>query len=673
MHARDVIILMEAKTVTWRIKKNVVKKLVSIFLFFIIAQGSYAQSIDDEIHFFKLTSYTGEVRLKAFYRDQRTLTAGVEDHKVSSLYSAGVLLRGSSYFWTKKFFVLDFEGEFNPEHTSDSYIVVPDQAEVRTVSRIGLSGTFFQQKHVSLNLFAHMDQSYSNRENLTNLKSHSKDYGGILNFANKILPANVGYKESWSTETEIGMGRTFDVHQQNFMGIANKTFGKRDRNEFTYSHDIYESQQYDQPVNNVTTDNMMLTNTFFFDKKQDYRFNSYINNFRQKRFETLKRFQASETFTARLPGNLNLYTNYTYFQWEQVDQKSKLNNINARLSHQLFESLNTTVFGEYNDTKNTYYHETREQAGISFLYQKKLPTKGLLTLGYKYELQDHKQISDPVQLKIINEHHVLTDGKIELLDKAYVTLSSIVVKDATGSIIYQINFDYTIVQIDNFVQILRLPGGQIANNGTVLVDYIAIQPGSYSFDQHTNNVVANVMLFDKLIELYYRYTNQDFTNLEQTEYLSVEYITENLYGLKLEYKAASVGVEYDNYESNIIPYKLMRYFLVVQGNFKGKAQYSLAGNIRNYDYVAENITQEYDDVVGSLSFPVSQNSILSFNASYRYQKGTGIDLKLFTERTEFTTNYRRIYITLAVDLYKRLYIGEKLNFYGGSVQISRRF
>ena len=69
---------------------------------------------------------------------------------------------------------------------------------------------------------------------------------------------------------------------------------------------------------------------------------------------------------------------------------------------------------------------------------------------------------------MLNEEQVLRDGEMTLLNKPYVDVNSVVVKDVSGTLIYQANFDYILLERAGYVEIQRIPGGLIPNKGTVI-------------------------------------------------------------------------------------------------------------------------------------------------------------------------------------------------------------
>ena len=273
----------------------------------------------------------------------------------------------------------------------------------------------------------------------------------------------------------------------------------------------------------------------------------------------------------------------------------------------------------------------------------------------------------------MSEEHVLRSGEIELLNKPHAVPGSVVVKDITGTIVYQLNFDYLLIERNAYLEITRVPGGQIAENSAVYVDYIVNQPGSYRYDANIVNFSANLLILKNLLEFYYRLSFQNYDHLENTEFLTLNYITQNIIGTRVEYKFASGGVEFDNYNSTVIPYRLIRFYFLLQGNINGKVIYCLDGNYRTYRMLDDNSLQKYAALSGNVSYMITPQTKVTLDIGYRKQVGPGIDLNLLTARSEFTANYNRLYLKAGVEVYKRLYLNDKINFFRAYVEVVRTF
>ena len=481
------------------------------------------------------------------------------------------------------------------------------------------------------------------------------------------------FNKSDFVQREIQTNRDFKYIQSELLGKFSKSIFGRDRNELTVSHREYSRQDLELNAISNKTNSAFLTNSFCFDKKQNYHFNSLISAIDQTGHDTYRRYQANENFHFALPKKFVLMGNYGFNRNERMQQTINQHNAGLAFGKNFYESLYAGITYDYNNTSHSSYQEVTHKPGFDLNYHKKLPTNGLLTLTYRYQMQISDHQSNDIFINSINEEYTLVDGQLILLNKPFVNQTSVVVTDITGTVIYQPNFDYILVQQGNFTEIKRVPGGLISNNSPVFVDYIALQPGNYKYNTNYHNFTASVSLFNRLIEVYYRYSKQNFVNLSQTDYLTLNYFNQNVVGLRLEYKFANAGAEYDYYNSTVIPYKSYRCFVGLQGDIKQNFSYSLIGNMRNTVMLTENLTQKYRDVTASLAYVIKTKNKIKLDVGYMNQVGQGINLDLITAKTEYTTFYRRLYFTLGLEFYKRTYQGEKIDFKGGYVQLSRKF
>jgi hypothetical protein len=622
--------------------------------------------------FWQPMSINGALKLGAEYRYEVGTTNEIYNYQETPLAYGGILLNTNSYFWHPNFLTLDLGGEFNPELRQEYFLVIPDRAEARTVARVDATATFFQQKPITFSLFTNYNESYTSRENLSNVKITALNFGGNLSWANKILPVKISYVDSKWDEHEIQTGRTFITYQKMLQGIINKSFSKRDKNELIYFHHDYRRQDPNFIETRNISDNFNLNNSYSIDPERKYVFTSLISGTDQKGTDTFKRLQAYENLSFQLPANLRFAGNYNYSNIYRPSQQVAQHNVNTALSHQLFNSLNTSIGYEYNNVSHTSYHEVYHKYGIDLRYEKSIP-KGRLFLSYSYYRQNQMHTSESILVQILDEQHKLTDGAMELLDKSYVLPETVVVTDITGTIFYQPLLDYILISRNTFIEIQRIPGGQIANNVTVMVDYMVRQPGDYKYDVNYMNFNASVQFFNRLVELYYRRFTQDYANLENTEFLTLNYVTQNIYGARLEYKFASIGAEYEDYNSSVIPYNLWTYYFQLQGTIKERLLCSLNGNLKDYHLLYNDTYQRYADLAGNFAWVFSAHTRLSLEMGYRKQIGEGIDLDLITARTEFTANYRKLFFKVGGEYYRRIYLAEQMNYYGAYVEVVRTF
>lgn len=642
-------------------------------LLLVISINAFSQSDPNAFRFYKLNSISGEASIKGLYRHQdKDLNSIIENEKFTYLYG-GASLKTNSYFLHPNFLLLDVDAGYYPETSREKYIVAPEQAEVRSLRKLDLRATLFNQKKVTLTSYANFDDSFQNRENLTDVKSTSNLWGGTLTLNNKYVPLTVDVHQKYWLQKETATTRKYSMDETVFMGRINKSFSSHDQNELIYNHSDYNAMNEYLFKTNNTVENISLNDFIYFDKNKKYAFSSMISNFTQKGNNEFDRFQTNENLTFRLPQNFTYAIGYNYNQMKQGENKLGQQAIQTSIEHKLFKSLDTKLFAEYNQLDHTSYKETNDKLGGSVRYTKQLPTGGLLSLYYMYNMYHQDMSSIPTSLFISNEEYALSDNQIVLLKRPNVELNTIVVKDYTGAIIYQKDLDYIIIDKKPYVEIRRVPGGLIPDNATVYIDYSAMQQGTYKYDADNQLFNASLMLFKRKLEIYYRLSKLDYRNLEQTDFVTLDYHTQNVVGGRLDFGFMNGGAEYEDYQSSIIPHIMTRYYVNFQKNYHEKLFFTLGGNMQTYNMINEDNTQRYIDVTTTMEYEVLKNTRLSWNMAYRNQSGRGIDLDLLSGRGEVTTNFRQLYFTLGAELYKRTYTGEKIYFKGGFFQIARKF
>jgi len=476
-----------------------------------ISTKCFPQNGNDLIKFWELTSFHGDIRLKGIYRTQELRSNNITDFPKSSLLTGGVAVYTKSYFLHPNFMLLSVDGEYNPETSQDVYLVLPDRSETRSINKLYLRSTLFNNKFITISPFINFNRLYTNRENLTDMKSASKQYGGSVSFRNKFLPLNLNYFNQNKNYKELKTGRYFIEDHNYFDSKITKSFGNGDNHELNYSHSEYNRQDIEKIRTNSIIDNIYLRSTIFLDSAKKYKVQSNISNLNRKLNSDFQRFQIDENISIKLPKNFDFFTTYHYHKTQQDTHKFNQHLFKCDLAHKLFLSLASNFHFEYSYNNHNNYIESNYLTGFDINYIKKIP-KGKLILNYHLHRNHLDTEGQPIPLYIINEEHILSDDKIVLFNKAYVELESITVTDVTGIINYQLFFDYIIIERNNYVEIQRIPGGQIANNSAIYVNYTAIQPGSFKYDVDYYSFKASLRFLRQLVEIYFSTSNQDYKN-----------------------------------------------------------------------------------------------------------------------------------------------------------------
>jgi hypothetical protein len=615
------------------------------------------------------------VDLKGQFRQLESNFNEVMEDQRSLYLLSGIKLNTSSYLWDQDILLLDLGGAYSPELRDETYITIPDRSEVRTLKKIELKSTLFNNKPLTLQGFYDFDQNYYNRELLTNVRSNNQLWGGILMFNNKILPLTLTYRNQKWDQEETRTGRSFKMDQDLVEARASKSFGSRDRSELVYAHHDYLYRYAEIHETAHLIDRFAFNNSVFFDATRKYNLNSRFSWYKQEGTTSFRRVEILEGLTMQLPHQLRLMANFNLFNLK--DQMQTWDQLRGRVSvqHRLFQSLTSKLYLEYtriNLETGNLHQESDSRGGIDLKYSKKIPT-GYLNLTYRFYRHGHISDGSSGILQVINEEHRISDGELSLLNKPYVIENSVMVKDVSGSLIYQLNFDYILIERGSYLEIQRVPGGLIPDGGTVYIDYTYEQPGSYSYAANNNYFGASILLFKRLIELYYSYSKQDYPKVEQGDLLTLNYYHQHIYGIRLDVGFARAGIEGDRYSSKIIPYQMMRYYLDVNWNIKSSWLLTLHGNIRDYRMIADEVDQWYANISGKLIYRIGPRMKISLEGGYLNQRGANIDLDLLTARAEFRSDFNKLQLRFGLELYRRLYQNSDFAFNGTYIQLTRRF
>ena len=651
------------------------RNIIFFLLLFIFLGDNQGQNGNSPQGLWHHNSLSGEVKVKGLYREQKSLFNDIGDDQQSIYYIGGLRLHSSSYFWNPDIILLDIEGEVNPESRGEKYLAVPDRSEVRTLNKLGIKTTVFNNKAISLSSYINLHQSYFNRELLTDVRSNNRQWGGILSSNNKFLPVSLTFRQTKWDQEELQSGRKFKMDQNYLEGRVSKSFGKTDKHELIYGRDEYKYLYADlNEVYNIV-DRISLSDNIYFDSEKNYNFSSLISYYNQEGDNEFKKIESSQRILFRLPQNFRLSSSYNFYNREDPFQKTIQNKINGGLQHKLYLSLITNLFADYsrlNRTSGFDSYETNFKTGIEFNYTKKIPL-GQLNLSYRYFRHHQSAASESSIIQIRSEKHVLSDSEIVLLDRPYIDPATVFVKDETGTIVFQPGFDYLLIERNNFYEIQRVPGGLIINNQSVYIDYMATPPDSYEYDADNKTFTASILLFKRILEIYYRNSEQDYTNLTDTDFLTLNYYNQNVIGSRIDLGFTRFGIELDEYKSNIIPYKMMRYFLDVNGRIGKKLLISLNGNIRDYIIIDNETKRLYANISGRVAYNIRPRTKVNLDFGYLNQTGRNIELEALTARAEFISNFRQITLKAGFELYQRLYINSDYKLKGAYLQIARKF
>ncbi len=648
------------------------KRIYSILFFLLIAISVNSQNSPYSLGFWYFRPVSGEVSMLGGYRTLSSRFNEFNENLNSTLLLGGIKLNSTSYMWDPDIIAFNIGGEYNPEFRDDRYLVIPDRSEVRTLSKLNLQSSVFNNKAVSLNTFYNINNSYFNRENLTNVRSENRQLGAMLSVSNKILPLRLSYRDMKWDQTETESGRYFSMGQRSFEASTDKSFYGNDNHELKYSIRDYK-YRYDnlRDVDNLVS-HIDLISQLFIDSDRKYGLNSNISYYNQEGTYTYSRFEVNERSFLHFPYDIDLTANYRFYRMDDPNQSIIVNKAGGEIKHKLYKSLVSQAYFDYTVSSHTIYKEKSLISGTRFNYTKKT-SFGMINLGYHFFAHKNSVEGEANIIEIVREEHRISDIDVTILYKPYADPLSIVISDITSTIIYQEGLDYIINSINDFTEIVRIPGGQIAQDESVLISYAAIQPGSYNYLAINNTLSSSILFFDRILELYYRGSAQEYPRVEQTEFLTLNRFYQNVTGLRIHYKIATAGIEYDYYNSDLIPYKRMNYYLNINLKIKSRMLLSVNGTLRDHQILDQDLNYIYSNLSTRFTYSINSWSRLNIEGSYLKQNGRTIDLDLITAKTELVASLRKLTLRGSFNIYKRSYAQSEFLYTGTQLQIIRKF
>jgi hypothetical protein len=286
-------------------------------------------------------------------------------------------------------------------------------------------------------------------------------------------------------------------------------------------------------------------------------------------------------------------------------------------------------------------------------YTKRLPAKSRLTLGYGIRLDREQRETTGQVLSVVDEPHALTDGVTVFLNQPNV-VRVIAVTDPAG-IPYSESLDYMVLTLGAQTEIRRVPGGRIPNGGSVLVDYTAAAPPSDAFTTLFQSGRVRLDLFDRFLALYGRIT--DMSNYGG-ESLVLQEITDKIVGVEHSFRFLRVGAEYEDYQSNLNPYRAVRAFQTFTFEHSDRFFLSLDFTESKTTYPNDGLTQRIAGFIGRLRARVAYPLFVTLEGGRRRERGRGLDLDQTTARTALDFAYGQLTANAGYEFLEETIIGE---------------
>jgi hypothetical protein len=518
--------------------------------------------------------------------------------------------------------------------------------------------TLLRAKPYATSLFAEKDVTYRDFDFFSRARVDIRRIGGDTGYAERSGSVRLSYFRQEEDVTGLRSGNT--ANDENIiMYNVRKERGKSGHTEFEYRRDEFRREQEGSPTLSGIEHAANLFDTETWGKGDRNRLNSLllIHRLDGSTIDT-RGMRLQENLESKHSRDLSSNYRYSFDLRTSGPADSETHEAGALVRHQLYESL-TSVLDLHgsrirSDSPDTTFQATRYGAGVDESYTKRLPAKGRLSLGYGVRLDRERRETTGALLSVLDEPHTLTDGiPVLLTQPGIVRVGS--VSDPAG-FPYTETLDYVLLPLGTQTEIRRVSGGRIPNGGTVLVDYTAAAPPSDAFSTLSQSGRVRLELFDRLVALYGRVNV--VTNYGG-ESLVLKDITDTIVGMESLWCWVRAGAEYEEYDSNLSPFRAVRAFQSFAFEPTDRSTLSLDFTQSRTTYPQDGLMQRSLNFIGRFRARVASPLFFSLEGGVRRERGRGLDQDQATVRTALDFAYGQMTANAGYEFLDETLIGER--------------
>ncbi|QWV92475.1 hypothetical protein KP004_14865 [Geomonas oryzisoli] len=311
-------------------------------------------------------------------------------------------------------------------------------------------------------------------------------YGRLMH---DIVPLQIGYGHGTTTSNGLDVDYSSTTDSMSLSGnydvdLSSTAFGLSFTSDRSGARD---SRSYRASINNSSA----------LDASRSYLLNSLISVNDIKPVDVPNRtINWSESFSARLGKALTASLAFDLSDSSTSDfsgkpQSQTTRSAAASLSHQLFQSLNTTVSGEVSDSRAYGGTSFNYGGGVAVGYNKVLPANSRLGLnfGYTAKMTDQKILLS--EIPVLDAPYTVTQlGEHIPLNAQGTVVRIVTVRSLNPDTTYIENVHFRLNVAEGAIEIINIaPGTQI------LVSYaVAVNPDiTYQSTGYTNGFILNLL------------------------------------------------------------------------------------------------------------------------------------------------------------------------------------
>jgi hypothetical protein len=516
-----------------------------------------------------------------------------------------------------------------------------------------VSATILRKEMAPVTIYSRRSESLLSREFGGTLNNAVTTYGIDWDIRWPVAPTQVRYYHTSEEQTdEAGGGVSLKLEQDAFELHSEARPADNHSLSLSYAFNNIHQTASDQTATTSVTHDLSLGHTWDFGETRRSSLASAVNFFQQSGDFPLNRIHWAEILTLHHSDAFQTHYDYTYNLEQRPGNDQQLNRGVAGFTHRLYESLVTTgdVGGSILDLSGGA--QTRDLfADLNLDYHKKVPF-GVLSLSPTVGFTDEQNTVRAASTAVVGEAHTFTDPNPVILSQRNIIPTSIVVRNATGLLLFSTPADYTVLVFPDHMELHRVLGGAIANGTPVLVDYLlSAQPGNsvqtFRYGAGIRYDIREGWLTG--LGLYARYAQQDQSvNSSVPAAFTPDNVTETTFGADYRIWRLTFNAEHQIHESTVSPFTATRFSARYQQRLSRDASLGADVLYSIIDYSQEGNRTNFLMLSGHGEYQITPTLHGSLTLSYRNEQDQlRGDTNGFEQSADLQWKYRQLEVVLS--------------------------
>ncbi|MEN8152878.1 MAG: hypothetical protein ABFR75_02560 [Acidobacteriota bacterium] len=506
---------------------------------------------------------------------------------------------------------------------------------------------FLPRKKINFSLYAKKNSSSADRYYSERFFFESRSRGIRINNRSKFLPFNLNIFKFDSRSETINFIERIEK-SNNILFNAQLLRLKNVRSNFNLMWRDYSEEKFDIYFKTLNFTGNIYYNFGISGRNQAMSILSYQKMSRDLDTEIIK---LKSGFSYYLNDFLILNGNHSFSVDTSGSRSAIRNYFKTSLVHSLFESLTTTISAGYR-TRDTDFESIRSHdTDIRFGYRKNIKI-GTLFLGYEKGIEkgNYRSKSDIALEKVVKKFSI---ADTIILSVNGVRQGSIELTNEDLTRVYVEGIDFQVDFQDNYLTIVRIPGGVIPRESRVIISYEFLSYPDHDLTVNTSNFDFNINLL-KYFNFFYRKRISEMS--VESQFLLTPYNSYNdeEYGIRFNLKNLNGDYILRNYKSDLTNY-FSRYFRVSAGVTLLRF-IRLTGNFssRRMTNKPSDRFNNFDSYSGNLLIRLGSN----VNFSTTYQELLYEQLDHFNNRESLIFRFKWRFRKIIIDIFYEHFMNE---------------